>query len=357
MRRTVINVLLIIFTILVVISSLMVYYTHQLPIEKKRVDTLYAYKHYGKFDYLATLKPNIIYEKTTLGPDEGTIFTRITEGIKFNLTYTFQGTKSANLTVQYNVSESMETSQLQRRIGEIQQKTVNITGTSANLYINDIPPINVSSVQDLVNNIERETGMSVVDYNVTITTQMYITANTTDGLINESFNPKLTMKFKSSLSKGDVILIEDVEHEKTGKITSTNTIYQPWVNTQRYISYALSILSFPGLSLTIWAFALSRPTKTMRPEALIEDVIEPFREIISETTEEPEFKKHPSMPTTTISMKTLEDLVKVADILVKPIVHARKPPETHIFYVIDETIRYEYKMAESSLLERTSEEE
>ena len=358
MKRALINVLLVIFAISTLISMLMLYYTHQLPTEKKLVDTLYTYGHYGTFKYTATLKPNMIYNNATiLEPGEGPIFTRIAKAINLKFTYTFQGTKPANLTVQYNVSEYVETPKLPKQIGEIQQKTINATGTSVNLYINNIPPVNISSVQNLVKRIRQETGMSISDYIVTITTQMHIEANTTEGLISESFTPKLTIRFTSSYSEGNIILIQDTEHTKTGEITSTSTLYQPWVNTQRNISYTLSLGSFLGLFVTIWAFARSRPTKPMRPEALIEEVVEPFKEIISETAEEPQFKEQPFMPTTTISMKTLEELVKVADILAKPIVHTRKPPDTHIFYVIDETTRYEYTMTESSIIERTTKEE
>ena len=354
MRRTVIAVLLVVFAILTLISSFILYYTHQLPTEKKSVVTLYEYGHYGTFDYIATLKPNTIYNKTTLEPGEGPIFRRITNDIKVDFAYTFEGTKPANLTVYYNVSEYVETSKWQKQVGEIQQETINTTGTSANVPITNISPINTSSVQNLVSKINQETGINIAQYVVTITIQITVEANTTEGLINESFTPKLTIKFTSSFSEGDIISIEDIQHEKTGEITSTKTIYQPWVNTQRYVSYALSIVSFPGLFVTILVFAISRPTKPTRPEAIIEKVIEPFKEVISETAEEPQFKEHPS---TTIVMKTLEDLVKVADILAKPIVHTRKPPETHIFYLIDETTRYEYTMTESSIIGRMTKEE
>lgn len=357
MRRSVINILLGTFTILALISTMMMYYTHRIPIEKKLVETLYTYGHDGTFNYTATLKPNTIYNKTTLKPGEGPLFTRITDGINVNFTYTFQGTKPANLTIQYGVREYLETSEWQRQIGDVSQKTINTNGTTTNLFINSIPLINTSSVQNLVNDIRRETGMSISDYTVIITTQMHIEANTTEGSINESFTPKMTMKFTTSYSEGDVILIEDVEHEKTGEITSSSTIYHHWVNTQRYISYALSIISFPGLIVTIWTFMRSRPTRPIRPEALIEGVIEPFREIISETAEEPQFKEHPVMSITTIPMKSLEDLVKVADTLIKPIVHTRKPPETHIFYIIDDTTRYEYTITESGIIERMTQEE
>jgi len=351
---TALTVLLVIFAIFTLISVLMLYYTHQVPIEIKSVNTLYTYGHYGTFNCIATLKPNTIYNnKTTLELGEGTIFTRITNGISVNLTYSFQGTKPANLTVYYNVSEYVETPIMPKQIGEIQQNTINTTGTSANLYISDIPPINISSVQDLVNNISQEAGATITQYNVTIITQMSIEADTAEGLINDPFTPKLTMMFTSSFATGDVISIEGTQHSKTGEITSTDTIYQPWVNTQRNLSYVLTIVSLPGLLATIWAYQRKKPTKPSRPEALIEEVIEPFREIISETAEEPQFDKR----FITISLKTLEDLAKIADTLAKPIIHTRKPPETHVFYVIDETTRYEYTITESSIIKRMKEEE
>ena len=357
MRQAVIATILILFAILTLISSLTLYYTHQIPIEKKSVVTLYTYEHDGTFNYIAKLKSNLIYNKTTLEPGEGPIFTRITNIINVNFTYTFQGSKPTNLTINYNVSEYLETSIFPKQIGELQQKTINTTGTSTNIYINNIPPINISSVKNSVASIRQETGVTISQYNVTTTVQMTIEANTTEGLINESFTPKLTMRFTSSYAEGEVISIEGIQNSKTGEITSTDTIYQPWVNTQRNASYALSIVSFPGLFIMIWAYARSKPTKPKRPEALIEEVIEPFREIISETAQKPQFKEHPFMPITTISMKTLEDLVKIADTLAKPVVHTRKPPETHIFYVIDETTRYEYTMTESSITEKMKKEE
>ncbi len=354
MNRLVITVLLILFAILTLTSSLIVFCTYQIPTEKTSVATLYTYGNYGSFNYTATLRPNTIYNnKTTLQLGEGPIFTRITNAINVNFTYTFQGSAPANLTVHYNLGKYLETPIWQKQIGEVQQETINTTGTSTNLNIGNISPINISSAQNLVSDITKETGVTITQYNVTVTINMNIEANTTEGLINESFAPKLTMRFTSSFAEGDIISIEGIQHSKTGEITRIDTIYQDWVNPQRYGSYALFTISFIGLLVMIRVYARSKPAKPTKPEALIEEVIEPFREIISETVQEPQFKER----FTTITMKTLEDLVKVADTLAKPIVHTRKPPETHIFYVIDETTRYEYTMTESSILERIKKEE
>jgi hypothetical protein len=349
------TVLLALFAILTLASVWALYYTHQLPLNEELVTTLYEYEHYGTFNCIATLKPNIIYGNTTLNLSEGSVFRRITQEINADFTYTFTSTKPANLTIHCSVSQLVETLKWQKQIGLSQQKTFAASGTS--LHITDIPTINLSSIQELVNKITEETGIRASEFVVTVAIEMRIEANTAEGPIIETFTPELTMRFTSGYTEGDLISIEDTQHTKTGEITSTETIYQPWIQTQRYLSYTLSIVSLPGLLITIWTYARSRPVRPLRPEALIEETIEPFEEVISKTAEEPQFKEHALMPLAKISMKTLEDLVKVADILEKPIVHARRPPETHIFYVIDETTRYEYTMTESSIIERMNKEE
>ena len=66
------------------------------------------------------------------------------------------------------------------------------------------------------------------------------------------------------------------------------------------------------------------------------------------------------MPTTIISMKTLEDLIKVADWLGKPVLSHQKPKSsqgatsTRVFYVLDGTTRYEHTITAPSI---TREEE
>ncbi|MEM1587278.1 MAG: hypothetical protein QXF59_05265 [Candidatus Bathyarchaeia archaeon] len=68
---------LIIFACAIAISAFAIYYTHQLPAFEVRTETLCTYQHNGTYDYIAKLKPNIIYSnKTILGPGEGTPFTQ-----------------------------------------------------------------------------------------------------------------------------------------------------------------------------------------------------------------------------------------------------------------------------------------
>ncbi|RLI40900.1 hypothetical protein DRO69_12250, partial [Candidatus Bathyarchaeota archaeon] len=93
--------LVIIFTILTLIALLTLYTVHQNPIEETITNTLCTYKSTATYNYTAMLQtPNLIYNnKTTLKPDEGTIYTKITRQINLTLTYNFQTTLQSNATI------------------------------------------------------------------------------------------------------------------------------------------------------------------------------------------------------------------------------------------------------------------
>jgi len=104
------------------------------------------------------------------------------------------------------------------------------------------------------------------------------------------------------------------------------------VTNLRYASYASLAITIPALIYTAWRTTKTKPTE----EKPIEEITEPYREVIAETTQEP-----PPEAQTTIPMKTLEDLAKVADTLGKLIFHTQKDQD-HTFYVLDDSTRYEY---------------
>jgi hypothetical protein len=61
---------------------------------------------------------------------------------------------------------------------------------------------------------------------------------------------------------------------------------------------------------------------------------------------------------TTVKMKSLDDLVSVADGLAKPVLYVKKIPTLaedsahvmyiHVFYVLDGSVRYQYEITEKT---------
>jgi len=353
MRRRLITALLILFISLSVASVLVTYNIHTIPLEEELVTPLYTYTNRGTYDGVASVTPNTVYyNKTTLRFGEGTVYRRITNQIDVNFTYTFEGSTPANLTIQYAVNEYVETPQWTKRISELPIETINTFGTEATVSINNISPINTSSIQDLIKAVQADTGISISVYSTIIKIEMSIKAETNESSINATFSPELKMEFQSSRDEGDIISISGLEYSDSDMITKTETIYHSWVESQRYISYILSTVAFFGLVITTWAYMRTRPHKPLKPEKLFEDFIAPYEEIIAETIQEPSVEKPGLAPVTKIIVETMEDLVKIAEILGKPILHTYEPPENHIFYVFDGTTRYEFATTVSSMAER-----
>ena len=84
------KILLIMLACLAAVSALSIYYTHQLPTSEVHTKTLAIYQHIGAYNYIAKLKPNVIYQnRTTLNPGEGTLYTAIVEYVNLTFTYAF----------------------------------------------------------------------------------------------------------------------------------------------------------------------------------------------------------------------------------------------------------------------------
>lgn len=350
-KRTIMTILFVFFMLLSLVSLLFLYYAHTNPIEKTSVTSSYTYGYEGIYDYTVALRPNTIYDnKTSLKPGEGTIYRRITDHIDVNFTYFFGGDLMANFTIKYITREYVQTSSWEKQIDEFPEEIIESSGDTLNFSLNNIPTILPSSILLIVNKINVDTGISLSDYNLNITIEMHIEAKTSAGTVEEDFVPSLKVDFKGTLDQGEIISITGLEYTKTGDITKTEKIYQPWVEQQRDICYGFSTVSFFGLAVSIWFYTKNRPSKPPEAEKLIEEIIGPYEEIIVEAGQ-----KQLSKPATTITMKTLEDLVKVADTIGKPILHTYEAPETHVFSIIDGDTQYKFATTISIVQKRKEE--
>jgi len=350
MRRATLIALLALCSFLTLTSILAIYHTHQLPTEQEKLISLCTYEQIGTYDYTAKLKPNVIYNQTTLKPGQGILYTRITEYINTTFSYTFElsGLDSpANITIEYSINAYLESPQWSKQFKIVPSSTLNSIGTTAELSSNYL--INVTAFKEMFSAIQSETGTYRAQYNLTITPEIHTFASTDVGTIDNNFTPTLKVIFNPGSPGGDTITIEGLNQTSPGAITKTQKIYQPWVMNQRYTSYAFSAITFSALAYTTWLFIKTRPPKLGEKKKTIEEIIEPFEEIIVEIAEEPSHEGQK------VTMKTLEDLVKLADGLGKPVFHSERAPSspdkepTHTFYVLDGLVQYEYTITAPSI--------
>jgi hypothetical protein len=315
------------------------FYLHQIPQTETQTISLCEYQNIGTYDYTAKLGPNIMYGKSTLKPGEGTLFFRITEYLNITFTYAFQSNREANVTIKYSTREYLESAQWIKQLNATTETSFSGTGSRVEIPITDLPPISTAVVESLNDALNQEMGVYTSEYNATVVTHMQILAETSVGNINVTFDPTLTVAFHHGTTQGDAITVDGLENTQNGRLTQENTIYNDWLIGNQYFSYAITVMGSVGLILTL-APVKTKPTKTERRQMNLEEIIGPYEDVIASVAAEPIL----GTAVTSVMMNSMEDLVKVADSLSKPIVHALRKGDEHAFYVFDGANRYEYSV-------------
>jgi len=320
------KVLLTIFTILTLVSIVTVYAVHQDPTQETTMNTLCTYRSTATYNYTAMLEPSIICDnKTTLRPNEGTLYAKITKQVNMTLNYTFEANLPTVVTITYNMTQTL--TPWQHQIAETTQTT-----NEKQIQI-AIPLIKTDELETLKSQIQTETGLTSSTYALQITPTFTINASTTAGPIHQVFTPILLIDFKHT-DRGDIIAIDNLDQTKTDAITESQTITRFDVMNQRYASYILITISVAGLFFSTYLYRKATPETKKKP---LDKVIAPYKDLIIEAIEPP--KTTPE--TTTINVGTIEELVRTAEILVKPIVLTRKPEPT--LAVMDQNVMYTHK--------------
>ena len=346
-------ILLSLFALLSLFSMLGVYFTHELPTEDIETTTLLTYKHVGTYDYTAKLSSNVIYNQSELKPGQGTLYTEITEYINTAFSYTFESSQEANITVEYKIDVIFPS--WSKAFSIVPQTKLNSVGNSTKFSNNYL--VNITSLQELKGTLEQETRIRVSDYNVTIRPEIHTIANNNIATIDEYFTPTMTMTFRHGTSEGNYISTTGLEHTIPNAITDTEIIPIPGVMNQRYMSYGFCFGTLSALVVTIGVY-----TKTVKPspkpKKSMEEIVAPYEEVIAESAGEPSYKGQIAI----ITMKSLGDLVEVADLLGKPVLSYEKAPitpskeSTRVFYVLDGTTRYECAITAPTTIEKEEEE-
>lgn len=345
MDRTRIIALLVLFAALSVASMIAVYATHQLPTQELKTTTLASYQQKGSYDYRAKLKPNRIYNRSTLKPGEGTLYTAIVDHINITFHYELTCTLPANTTIeQYFVQTQLEsvkwltpktfTSQ------EMQQMFQFSNTIDQNGEVLTTLSVKPSEIKQLANVIDQETGTSSSStFNLNIKPQILTLARTDVGTINENFNPALKVEF--DYGEPDYISMEGLQQTTLGKIERSETVFPQSTMNQRFVAYMMATTSLVALALTTRAYLRVKPPAIKS----VEEVIAPHKELVIEVAGEPSYKGNEVK----VPMNSLEDLIKLADGLEKPVFHLKKPAktpngkQTQLFYVLEGPTRYQYE--------------
>jgi len=308
----------------------------------------------GTFDYTIYLEENSLYKTDTLKPPPATPY--IPPQPK---------TLGVGPVIPYGLVDRMEASyyydfQASRPVTEVTQE-VTITATIDNpdfwsksfvlvpstrqpdsLQVDF--PIDIVYLNELLNTIRAETGAGGEAYSLIIEAFVHVTAQTDYGPIYETF----TQTLSTEMEGGTLVWNEELQMTQEGAITTTRIIPNP----NRYLGLSAGglkttslILGLVFLAIFITSLVFYNQTKPselplFEKEAL--SVSKKYADRIAQAS-----SQTPSAGEKIISLGSIEDLIKVADELGKPIMH--QPPTTsekqHTYYVIDGTSQYQYIIA------------
>ena len=320
--------------LLLILSLYGVYYSQKMPEKEIKFVPAFNYSQKAVYDYKIIVKPNIVYDnRSVLRPNE-TPYISLVKFVNVSFTYWFVvEPKVVGLTnITYDITCYLESPDNWKKIYlKIPRKALNMD--SSNVQISENLSFNMTNITKLIEAIREETAAFSEVYYLKIVP--HISVSTKIGLkrVHEEFTPTMTISLLYSRNR---LSFDGLTHNDKKSIGEYQTIYFTNVRYIRFTFYVLSTIFSVAL-----IYHLQKIRKKRSRKSLIDDYLKKYSDIIVESGDIVE--KGPER--TLVRVKSFEDLVKISDESVKPIIH-REENGKHIFYVIDIDVRYEFLIEE-----------
>jgi len=311
----------------------------------------------GTFDYTLYLEENSLYKTNTLKPPKYIPYVTpepktlgvgpvipydLVDKINTSYYYSFQTSRPVSaISEEITVTATLENP-------EIWSKTLVLVPTTRQTggFRLDFP-VDIESLNELLSAIRSETGNAGEATNLIIEASTRVRAQTESGIIDEVF----TQTLSTELGQGTLTWNEELSLTQEGAITTTQIIPNP----SRYLGLSVGgikitslILGLIFLMLFIASLVFYNQTKPADLPMFEKEAITIGKKYADRIAEAG--SQTPVTGEKIISLGSIEDLVKVADELGKPIIH--QPPTTtekqHAYCVIDGTTRYQYIITKQS---------
>ena len=202
--------------------------------------------------------------------------------------------------------------------------------------------LDLAGYQKSLDAIRTETGASADSYNFSIVAEVRAVARTDAGPINEAYSQTL-----STTLGGSSLEWSELTQSKPGSVKTTRVV----PNAARYLGLSVSgarttSVVFAAVFLALFASSVVlylkvKPIRLSETDKMALEIGKKYRERITESV-----SQTPSSGEKVISLLSIEDLLKVADELGKPIIHQsyKASGERHDYYILDAGTRYQYAL-------------
>jgi hypothetical protein len=298
----------------------------------------------GWFDYEVYLEPNHLYETDVLKSEETPVveppaspqtlgpgllyFPKIISSIKASFSYQFlcdrpisEQSQEVEVTVTIENPEKWSKSLvLVPRTNEVGSFTISF-------------PIDIQYFTAVIDAIGQETGVRGSSYNIAIKANVYTFAHTDLGTINDVYTQTLGVNLESNtLTFG-----KELSGSKSGSIGEAATPGASGEGSSRAPWVIGLVIALLALGYFGWCQTQLRLAPVSAGEAEAARAKKKYKQMMVDVEQLPGVK-----PTeTVIPLNSLDDLVRIADDLVKPVLHQAREGR-HTYCIIDSGVRYLY---------------
>ena len=309
----------------------------------------------GEFDYVIQLKGNTLFDTdtlksdavtahtspssqppTTLGPGEP-VFSKLVQSMEASFHYDFKSDQAAEwLTEEVVITATLEDSEFWRRTFVLVPSV-----TKSESFIIRFP-LDIGYLTDMLEAIRQETGVRLGSPILTVKAEVHTVAQTDYGPVDEVFTQTMSTSFGSGVMQWDKELVKTMSGSiTTGRVVPNSAQYMGMsVKGLRNFSVCTAGIFYVLFMVSVVQYVRLAPAKMslIEEEALL--IRRKYGKRIAEAAGLAQADSEESM-----SLDSIEDLIKVADELLKPVLH-KAEKERHTYCVFDVETRYEYLLAE-----------
>lgn len=325
------------FAALAAASFLAAYQAHRLPLVRIETTTLYSVRHEAAYDYRARLKPNLIYNRTTLRPGEGPLYTAIVDHVNITLEYRFSSDPPPDVVAEeLRASAELESPGMWTRpLTEEEAGDLLRLDSDGGISLT----IDASRIRPIAEGIDSEVGVRSQTYAVNILPEIRVEAGVAGRPVAEEYAPRLTIAFVTGGERGNYISIGEMEQAEEKAVTEETPVRLEWVEGRRKDALAFSAIALIGLAASTANYVETRD-RAPRGRS-IRKIVAPHEDMMIRAVEPPRAGRE-------VVLESLDDLARVAETTARPILWAQGGGE-HLFCVLDGDTRYLHRVTEAEL--------
>lgn len=316
------------------------YCIYRMPAEYQTNVPVYSYSQKGDLTYRVKMKPNSLFPEPYMGPGK-TYYAKITEGLLISLSYIYTGDKDAkNIKCAYEVVGIIEEPEMWKKTFVLVPFT-EVYGQGKSFSFQKDFTLNLNYYNDFLKALNEEIGMGLKEPKLNIRANIYTKADTAAGEVRGDLSPTMAIPLTTGSYKVD----GDLSVSRDGSIDRTVTA--PVARLKVLKDRQMLLLIIPlviGMSF-VW-FMLktkSRVFEIDQRQDLINRVNKKYGDRLVEVGE----GTLTPIKEAAVELQSMEDLVKVADEIGKPIFVISPGSGTDLpsYYVFDGSTVFRYALS------------